>query len=364
MKKIIYTLLVLAAAVHTNAQGFLKKVKAKVTQAVTQPLANQLPAGIGSGTINNTKWTDPSVCGTVVKTFSKKEIEDHMGGFDIWFPYVRVVNNQLQLQVADYSTVLYDYTNGILVQAGTPPNVDRNSLKNGNEYELRSIDFTQQDQTNAIMKKGPHLSSGMIPGKPLQTLTFKGKQVGPGFMMFQVAHNADSSVVAVAGASISGGLKYSLVSSTGQTLALPAKAGALPLVSPDGKVCAAWITQDNQAYISNGTVVKTINAFPEKVWLRNTGNIFSVMDGHGSTLYKNGEVYRAFDSQITPKQIFISRDDKNMCWEGDHGLYFSDGTAFENGSSPHKVIIDGKEVMVFLTVNMTSGQIYLCKKEL
>jgi len=53
-----------------------------------------------------------------------------------------------------------------------------------------------------------------------------------------------------------------------------------------------------------------------------------------------------------------------MCWEGDHGLYFSDGTAFENGSSPHKVIIDGKEVMVFLAVNMTSGQIYLCKKEL
>jgi hypothetical protein len=363
MKKVIYTLLILAAANSANAQGFLKKIKAKVTQAIEQPVVNQVPAGMGSGTISNDKWTNPSVCGTVVKTFSNKEINDHMGGFDIWFPYVRVVNNQLQLQVADYSTVLYDYTSGKLVQAGTPPNVDRNSLKNGNEKELRSVDFSVQDQTNAITKKGMHVSSGMIPGKPMQSLIFQGKPVGS-FMMYQIAHNADSSVVAVAGASISKGLKYSLVSSSGQTLALPAKAGALPLVSPDGKVCAAWITQDNQAYISNGTVVKTTNAFPEKVWLRNTGNIFSIMDGHGSTLYKNGEVYRAFDFQITPDQIFISKDDKSMCWMGDHGLYFSDGTAFENGSSPHKVIIDGKEVMVFLTVNMTSGQIYLCKKEL
>jgi hypothetical protein len=39
---------------------------------------------------------------------------------------------------------------------------------------------------------------------------------------------------------------------------------------------------------------------------------------------------------MIPKQIFISKDDKSMCWEGDHGLYFSDGTAFENGTSPIK----------------------------
>jgi hypothetical protein len=364
MKKVIYTLLIVVMANVANAQGFLKKIKAKVTQAVEQPVANQLPQGMASAAISNGKWADPGICGTVVKTFSKKELDDHMGSFDIWFPYVRVVNNQLQLQVADYSSVLYDYTNGKLIQAGTPPNVDRNALKNGNEFELRSIDFTQQDQMAAMMKNGPHVSSGMIAGKPMQSLTFKGKPIGS-FMMFQIAHNADSSVVSVAGASINGGLKYSLVSSAGQTLALPAKPGALPLVSPDGKFSAAWVGQDNQAYVSNGTVVKTaVGVFPGKLWLRNTGSVFCLVDDHNSTLYKNGAVYHAFDMHLTPKQIFISKDDKNMCWEGDHGLYFSDGMAFENGTSPHKVLIEGKEVMVFLAINLTSGQLYLCKKEL
>lgn len=365
MKKVMYTLVLVAAANAVYAQGFLKKVKAKVTQAIEQPVVNQVPAGMGSGTVTNTSWTDPAKYGTLIKTFNSKEINDHMGGFDLWMPSVKVVNNQLQLQVADYSTTLYNLVNGQLVKAaGTPPDVNRNALKNGNESEMRSIDFTQHDVENAMLKKGPHVSGGMVPGKPMQSLTFNGKLVG-NFMMFQIAHNADSSVVAVAGASISGGLKYSLVSSSGQTLALPAKAGALPLVSPDGKFSAAWIGQDNQAYVSNGTVVKTTpGVFPDKLWLRNTGNVFCMVDNHTTTLYKNGEVYRNFNTQLTPAQIFIGKDDKVICWGGDHGLYFSDGTVFENGSSPHKVIIDGKEVMVFLTVNLTSGQVYLCKHDL
>jgi hypothetical protein len=60
MKKVIYTLLIVVVANVANAQGFLKKIKAKVTQAVEQPVANQLPEGMASAAISNGKWTDPA----------------------------------------------------------------------------------------------------------------------------------------------------------------------------------------------------------------------------------------------------------------------------------------------------------------
>jgi hypothetical protein len=367
MKKVIYTLLIVAIGNTVFAQGFLKKVKAKVAQVVAQPVASEVPAGMGSGRLTNTNWTDPGVCGTLVKTFSKKEIDDHMGGFDLWIPSLKVVNNQLQLQVADNNAALYNLVNGQLVKAGTPPEVDRNKLKNGNESELMSVDFSQMDMANAMMKRGPHVSNGMIPGKPMQTLTFNGKVLGS-FYIFALGHNADSSAVAVVGTSIGpGGMKYTLVTSTGQTATLPKLYGGQALVSPDGKLGAAYYgatSTGGQAYLSNGTVVKVASVSNNMVWLRNSGSVFNVEQSHNSLLYKNGLLYHEFTSQIEMRNLFLGKDDKVLCWEGDHGLYFSDGTAFENGESPHKVLIDGKEIMVFLTVNLTSGQVYLCKKEL
>ena len=372
MKKITYTLIFLAAITTASGQGFLKKIKAKVEKAIVQPATNVVAVpGAGSEVLSNTTFTNPGQYGTLIKTFSQTEINAHMGGsdggFSLSFKDLKVVNNQLQFQVADYETTLYDYTGGQLVDLHIKPNTSISNATDGDEGEQYSKDFSVMDATNAILKKGPHVSSGMTPGKPTQTLIFNGKAIGD-FYIYAIAHNADSSVVAVAGATLdAGGLKFKLTTSAGQTVAIPKNYGYLPLVSPDGKMAAALDQGQGSggtAYLSDGTVVKTGTATNNKVWLRNSGSVFNVEQSNHKALFRNGVLYHTFDSEVEPKIIFIGKDDKNMSWYGDHGLYFSDGTAFENGASAHKVIIDGKEVIVFLVINVTNGNLYLCRHDL
>lgn len=69
-----------------------------------------------------------------------------------------------------------------------------------------------------------------------------------------------------------------------------------------------------------------------------------------------------FTIPVDLKRVFINANETGMAWQGYRGLYFTDGTVFENASSPTKVIIDGKEVIVFLDVE--DGKVYLCKHDL
>jgi len=65
------------------------------------------------------------------------------------------------------------------------------------------------------------------------------------YISHAVAHNADSTVVAVVGASLTGGMNYKMVTSTGQQVALPKMFGGRALISPDGKTSVALYPGDN-----------------------------------------------------------------------------------------------------------------------
>jgi hypothetical protein len=373
MKKIICILAFLTAIQALHAQSFLNKIKNKINKPASPQTTTAITASAtGSSSSSGIKYTDPSVCGTVIKTFSQKEVEAHMGGesgggFNLYFPSIKVVNNQLQFKVADHVDALYDYTNGQLQNTGSKPApVQQYKIYNGSEKDLQSKDFSNFDAENAMLKKGPHIQSGRAPGKIDQAFTFNGKSMGSYVTGF-LAHNADSTVVA-ATATVYGtkGVGYLLVSSNGQKLTLPVPVMMSPLISPDGKFSAAMsqTAAGVTFYVSDGSKV-SVNAFAnDGIWLRNSGSIFSIDNGHRNALYKNGAVYNTINTPIDLKNLFISSDDKSMCWAGDHGLYFSDGTIFENASSPHKLVINNKEVIVFLDVDIKSGQVYLCKHDL
>ena len=372
MKKTIFTLALIAASQTLFAQGgFLNKIKSKVTDAVQKPAdaAAQQAAPTAPG---STKFTDPTAFGTLIYTFSKDDLNKHMGGseggFDLWFQNVQVANNQLQFQVVDYDQV-YNYSGGQLSNTGSKTTQQENKQVLNSEFDLMSKNFTTLDMTNAMLKKGPHVGSGMIPGKPMQTLTFNGKEIGS-YYMFNLAHNADSSAIAVAAVSMgTGGMSYSLVTSGGVSTKLPQSYGSQPIISPNGKMAAAIVPlptgKGADVYISNGSKVTVgvwdVNYAP---WIRNSGAVYNI--GDQKNIYKNGELFHAFDNFLfnNPHTFFISDNDKTMCWEGDHGVYFSDGTAVENGMSPHRVIIDNKEVIIFLAVNVGSGKVYLCRHDL
>ena len=366
MKKIIYTVTLLAAVNTLHAQVLFNKLKNKVNSVTEKPQQQATATGTQA-----TNYTDPAKFGTVIYTFSKAEMATHGGGdgygFNMWFPSVNVANNQLDLQIADHDMALYSYSNGQFQKtSGKPDLSQQNKVKTGNEKELWSVDFTQTDQGNAMMKKGQHVASGMMPGKPEQTYTFNDKLLG-NFMMAMVAHNADSSVVSVVGASLAGGMTYKMVTSNGQQLALPKKYGGRALISPDGKLSVALYQADNgmgfDVYPLNGAKFSISNFNNELCWLRNSGNVFNVEYSNPKALDKNGTLFHTFDSPVEPQTLFISADDQRMCWTA-RGLYFSDGTSFENGQSPHRVILNNKEVIIFLAVDFATGQLYLCQHDL
>ncbi len=366
MKKIIYTLAFLSAASAASAQGgFLNKIKNKLTSNAAQNAqqatgANTSTAPDGSAI----HYSDPAKFGTLILSYSQAEMNNHPDGYDIWFPEIKVVNNQIVAKIAESNTTVWNYSNGQLQKTGeTPPNINRNDIINGSEIEQFSKDFTQTDMANALMKNGHNVTSGMVAGKPEQTYTFNGKVVGS-FMMAQIAHNADSSVVAVAGASVSGGMSYHLNSSTGTKLTLPKAYGALPLISPDGKIAAALLPNEKKVYVSNGQTWPFINLTNNQIWLRNTGNVFNLPDANKMTLERNGAPFYKFNSPTELRLLFLNANETGMAWGGYRGLYFSDGTVFENASSPTKVVLDGKEVMVFLDVDLGSGKLYLCRHDL
>ena len=267
-------------------------------------------------------------------------------------------------KIHESNVTSFSYSNGQFQKTGeAPPNVQRNSIKNGSELEQFSVDFSQTDMGNALLKNGHNVTSGMIPGKPEQTYTFNGKVVG-NFAAAQIAHNADSTVVAVAGMSITGGMSYQMNSSAGAKVTLPKAYGALPLISPDGKIIAAIMPTQKMAYVSNGQNWPVTNLTNNQVWLRNTGNVFNLPDANKLTLERNGTTFYKFNNPVDTKLLFLNANETGMAWEGYRGLYFSDGTVFENASSPTKVVIDGKEMIVFLDVDLNSGKLYLCKHAL
>lgn len=373
MKKIFYALAFIAATNVAYAQmGLLNKVKNKLRSGVQQTAGNAATNNAASGmglSTSNSAYTDPSKFGTLIYTFSKAEMNAHSGadgyGYNNWFPTIKVINNQIVCQVADGESALYNYAGGQLQLIGGKPNGSvQNKLFKGSEMDGWSVDFSQLDQTNAMLKKGPHIASGMIPGKADQSYTFNGKSLG-NFYMAMLAHNADSSVVTVVGASLNGGMSYKMVSSSGLQATLPKKFGGRALISPDGKVSVAIYVGASgfDAYRANGTQVSIGNFNNGQGWLRNSGSIFTIADNNGISLYKDGVLYHTFAMPVDPKMLFISADDKRICWT-ERGIYFSDGTSFENGQSPHKLVIDNKEVIVFLAVELASGKLYLCRHDL
>jgi hypothetical protein len=366
MKKAMYSIALLIVANTLNAQGILGKLKNKLADNISKTAPSQAGSGTSMAPDGSTiHYTDPATVGTVLTTFSQSDLNNHPDGFDIWFSSVQVVNNQLVAKIQESNTKSYSYSNAQFQKTGdTPPNINRNEIKNGSEIEQFSVNFSQTDMSNALMKNGHHITSGMQPGKPEQTYTFNGKVVGS-FMMAQIARNADSSVVAVAGASVTGGISYHMNSSTGAKLTLPKTYGALPLVSPDGKITAAIMPVDKKVYVSNGQTLTIKDISNNQVWLRNTGNVFYVpVSSNGMNIERNGTVFYKFNNPVDLKRLFLNANETGMAWMGYRGLYFSDGTVFENASSPTKVIINNKEVIVFLDVDLHNGNLYLCKHDL
>jgi hypothetical protein len=366
MKKAIYTIALLAAANTLNAQGILGKLKNKLTSNVSKNADSQ--AGAGSSTAldgSAVHYTDPATIGMVLMTYTQSDLNNHPDGFDMWFSSVQVVNNQIVAKIAESNTKSYSYSGGQFQKTGeTPPDIKRNDIKNGSEIELFSKDFTQTDMGNAMLKNGHNVTSGMIPGKAEQTFTFNGKVVGR-FAMAQIAHNADSTVVAVAGMSVTGGMSYHLNPSNGAQITLPKGYGALPLISPDGKITAALFGVDKKVIVSTGSTFPINDILNNQVWLRNTGNVFYIPFNSNSTVIeRNGAVFYKFNNPVDLKHLFLNANETGMAWMGYRGLYFSDGTVFENASSPTKVIIDNKEVIVFLDVDVHNGNLYLCKHDL
>jgi hypothetical protein len=375
MRKVIYTIAILVISNMVSAQGFLNKIKNTLANNTEKPAATTAASNIAA--VNQVapsahNYTDPARFGTVIYTFSKKEMAAHGGadgyGFNMWFPTIKVVNNHLELQVADHDAALYSYEGGHLQLTGGKPDLTiQNKIYTGSEKDQWSVDFSQTDQANAMLKKGPHVASGMIPRKPEQAYIFNGKNIG-NFFMAAVVHNADSSVVTVVGSGITGGMSYKMISSNGQQIALPKRYGGSALISPDGKISAALYPNQTgngfDVYSSTGAKISIGNFNNGLAWLRNTGSVFNAEIDNSKALDMNGKLYFTFDVPVEPKSLYISSDDKRICWMGNHGLYFSDGTAFENGQSPHKLIIDNKEVIVFLDTDTQSGKLYLCRHDL
>ena len=364
MRKVICTLSLILTINQLFAQGFLNKIKSKISSVTEKATGNASPGQAIS--TNDIKYTDPATVGTVILTFSKKRIQDSPDGYNMWFSSVKVVNNQLELKIADHGETTYTYSNGQLTNTHEAPDLSlENKLPNGSEQDYLSVDFSQTDATRAMLKTGSHVASGMIPGKPEQTYTFHNKVFGQ-FASAQIARNADSSVLAVVGVSYSGGIKYHMSTSSGQDLSLPKQYGGTALISPDGKISAALYLVNKEVYTTNGAKYPVGNVLNNQVWLRNSGNVFYIIynEGNKHSVEKNGSPFFKSNDQINMKQLFISNDEKSYCWEGYRGLYFSDGTIFENASSPSKVILDNKEVIIFLDVEMASGKLYLCRHDL
>lgn len=368
MRKLVYTLILLSATQVLHAQ-FLKKLKSKVNDIVntTSPPPNNSNT---TGSPTDGKFTDPARFGVLIKVYTKAEINTAMqgeggGNFGLHFLSFKVINGQFTGQIADVMAV-YDYQNGKLQNTGKKPpqNISFNDAYNGSEKDFQSTDFSTLDATNAILKKGPHIQSGRQPGKIDQEFTFKGKSFAR-FMSAAIGHNADSSVVAAAGMSYGKGVSYVMTSSSGQTTPLPGLVMAAPLISPNGKMCAAISTTatGSTAYRIDGTKIDLAD-YGGGGWIRNSGAVFFLSSKGNRTLMRNNQIVAATPFPIDLKQLFIGANDDAFCWPGDHCLCFSDNTRFENADFPVKVTINGKDVVYFTAVNVITGMLYLCHHDL
>lgn len=366
MRKLVYILLLLTVTNAVNAQ-FLKKLKSKVSSVVgtaDTPPANTSPAS------SDGKFTNPAQFGTLIKVYTKGEINTAMGGegggnFGLHFLSFKVVNNQFVAQIADVLGV-YDYQNGKLQKTAQKPplNVSFNDAYNGSEMDFQSKDFSNHDMEAAMLKKGPHVQSGRQPGKIDQEFTFNGKPFAR-FMSAMVSHNNDSSVVVAMGMSYGKGVSYVMTSSTGQTITLPHMVTSSPLVSPDGKMSAVINTaaDGSIAYLMDGRKVPLAD-YGGYAWIRNSGAIFFPSAKGSTAIMKNNKLAQVIQYPLELKHLFIGANDDAFCWPGDHCLCFSDNTRFENADFPVKVTINGKDVVYFTAVNVITGELYLCHHDL
>lgn len=368
MRKLVYTIILLSATQVLHAQ-FLKKLKSKVNDIVntTSPPPDNSNA---AGSPADGKFTDPARFGILIKTYTKGEINTAMGGegggnFGLHFQSFKVVNNQFVAQIADVLGV-YDFQNGKLQGTGQKASqtIRLSEAYNGSEQDFQSKGFSDIDTYNAMSKKGQHVQSGRQPGKIDQELSFNGKPFAR-LMSAMVAHNSDSTVIAASGMSYGKGVSYVLTSSNGQTITLPGPVMTEPLISPNGKMCAVISTNSSGSTVYRADGTKIVLAdYGGGAWLRNSGAIFFASTKGNTVLMRNNKVAQIIQFPIDLKQLFIGANDDAFCWPGDHCLCFSDGTRFENADFPIKVTINGKDVVYFTSVNVTTGALFLCHHDL
>jgi len=377
MKNILLILFLLPVR-HSFSQGFLKKLKDKVSNAVEGNKSTTVAPPASDGSIT---FTDPAKYGKPIRDITKAEYDQSMaggGGYILFFQSAQYENGQVTAQIV-FNNELYSYTGGQMQKTGGTPVAGTAYVNNASEKDRRSIDFTTADNTAVLLKSGQHVASGAIRGSINQTFTFNGKQFGS-FAQYGLVHNFDSTVVAAGGSSFEGGgVKYSLSTSTGQTINIPAH--ELVLLSPDGQVAGdfvqAGIIQNDPSispqlkasgafiYLTTGktfTIANYGDVNNNGLWLTNQGNIFSIQASNSKVLKRNDTAVFTFDVPIDLKTLFISNDDKRWAWEGMQGLHFSDGSVFKEAFSASRVYINNKDVILFLMVK--DKQVFLCQKEL
>ncbi len=377
MKKFIQIFLLLALANNIIAQGFFKKLKDKVTNKIeATPKAVVTTVATPSG--GSTAFADPAPYGKVVVQLSDKDIAAAPDGFILFFESAQFANGQLSAKV-NFNAAVYDYTSGNFQKTAVSPSQGYAYINNHSEKDLLSVDISQVDQMAILTKTGPHIASGMVPGKMGQDLTFNGKKIAT-YYTFGIIRNFDSTAVAAAGASLAGGkMAYSLTTMTGQKVPIPMN--QLLMLSPNGSIAGnfiqAAIIRDDPSisaqmkatgafvYLTNGKKIAIANAGDNSndgMWLSNNGNIFAIDNSDKKNFKKNDTLLFSSDAPIDTKQLFISHDDKSWAWVGARDLHFSDGTVFPEVFNAYRVYNNGKDVILFLTKK--DKQILLCQKEL
>ena len=121
------------------------------------------------------------------------------------------------------------------------------------------------------------------------------------------------------------------------------------------------MTNGKATFYVTGVPPINMSNYSEKMWLHNSGSIFSIDGSDRKTLKQNDKPIHTFPQLIEQSQLFISNDGKRYAWYDGRQLHFSDGKVFE-ASSIYRILGKDKQTLVF--TSWTSSKIYLCHKEL
>ncbi len=379
MKTFIQILLMLALANNLMAQGFLKKLKDKVTNKSAGNITTAAPVVPGhSSAAANAGFADPAQYGKVIVRLTDKDIADAPDGFILFFESAKFNNGALSAKVT-FKDAVYNYDGTQFQKTAATPSTGTFNIINNSEKDRLSVDMSQIDQMAVLMKTGPHIASGTVPGKIGQDLTFNGKKFAS-YYTFGIIRNYDSTAVAAAGASLAGGkMAYSVTTVAGQTASIPMN--QMLMLSPDGQIAGnflqAGIIRNDPSisaqmkasgayiYLTNGKKIPIANYGDNSnngMWLSNMGNIFAIDNADKKNVKENDTLLFSSDAPIDTKQLFISHDDKSWAWIGARDLHFSDGTVFAEVSNAYRSYNNNKDVILFLIKK--DKQIFLCQKEL